>query len=183
MNETSVRFPLATISTLFIARSPRNRSTQSKQQFQMFTRLIRKSIETGSQPLKHAESVDSVLQTSELSLGCDSYHEDSLESSPFLNNGQPQVRKWFHSPKFFFFDALLVMICGYIAFRGIHKHEPSHLDWQGDVTGFVPPFSHQIVTFRNHPEFISNHTSEASLIKAREFWKTLVPGEKSKYYS
>lgn len=82
--------------------------------------------------------------------------------------------KWIRSPWMFLIDlvlAALVMI--------FYSREPktAHLDFQGDVTGFVPIFSQQVVTFQAYPEFVSNHSSEGSLKEAREHWMKLLPRE------
>jgi hypothetical protein len=99
--------------------------------------------------------------------------ENCSEDSPFLQSNSLRNRGWLRSPLFFLLDVLLVLALFYFAFQ---YHGQLHcLDCQGDTTGYAPAFSSQIIIFRKHPEFISNHTSLASLREAREHWKTLVP--------
>jgi hypothetical protein len=82
--------------------------------------------------------------------------------------------KWIRSPWMFFIDLILVALVTIF-----YSREPKtfHLDFSGDVTGFVPRFSQQVVTFQAYPEFVSNHSSVGSLKEAREHWMKLLPRE------
>lgn len=82
--------------------------------------------------------------------------------------------KWIRSPWMFFIDLLLIILIMIFATR---EPKSAHLDFAGDITGFVPKFPQQIVTFRAYPEFVSNHSSEDSLKEAREHWMDLLPRE------
>lgn len=82
--------------------------------------------------------------------------------------------KWIRSPWMFLIDLFLIILVLIFASR---EPRSAHLDFAGDITGFVPKFSQQIVTFRAYPEFISNHSSEESLKEAREHWMDLLPRE------
>jgi len=79
---------------------------------------------------------------------------------------------WLRSPWFFLVDIVLVaMVMMLFATTPVNQH----LDFLGDITGYVPSFSKQVVVFRSHPEFISNHTSLESLKNARQHWMDLLP--------
>lgn len=82
--------------------------------------------------------------------------------------------KWIRSPFMFLIDLVLLTLV-----MVFYSREPknSHLDFAGDITGFVPLFSQQVVTFQAYPEFVSNHSSEVSLKEAREHWMKLLPRE------
>jgi hypothetical protein len=82
--------------------------------------------------------------------------------------------KWIRSPWMFLIDLILVALAMIFWSR---EPTTSHLDFQGDISGFVPRFSQQVVTFKAYPEFVSNHSSEASLKEAREHWMKLLPRE------
>ena len=125
-----------------------------------------------AQLLNSPEKSSHALNSKASSQDCESIDEQIEEDSPFLSARTSNRRPWSHSPLIFLFDALLVLACTFLV---LHQRTLLHLDWQGDLTNFVPRFSQQIVTFQQHPEFISNHSSEASLAEAREFWKTIVP--------
>ncbi|QDS70405.1 hypothetical protein FKW77_009396 [Venturia effusa] len=88
----------------------------------------------------------------------------------------PESRiQWIRSLWMFLFDLLLITLVMIFAFR---EPKSAHLVFAGDISGFVPGFSQQVVTFRAYPEFISNHSSEASLKEARAHWiKLLPPGQ------
>ena len=98
---------------------------------------------------------------------------DFEDTTPMLSDQKDgRKRPWLRSPLFYVFDVLLLASCLILVLRS-RPHRS--LDCQGDVTGYVPSFPQEIVTFRSHPEFISNHTSEASLAETQEHWKKLVP--------
>lgn len=101
--------------------------------------------------------------------------EDS-DSTPFLNGELKTKRnlKITRSPYLFILDAFLIIILTCLLVF-LHKTHITLLGSQGDITGYVPSFRRQLVVFEQHPEFISNHTSEASLVEAQQHWKTLVP--------
>jgi hypothetical protein len=101
--------------------------------------------------------------------------EDS-DSTPFLGGKRKATRlvRISRSPYMFILDAVLV-ITALCLFVFLHKTHITLLDSQGDISGFVPNFRHQLVVFEQHPEFISNHTSEASLADVQKYWKTLIP--------
>ncbi|TID16018.1 hypothetical protein E6O75_ATG09076 [Venturia nashicola] len=80
--------------------------------------------------------------------------------------------KWIRSPWVFLLDLFLVTLIMLFASR---EPKSAHMDFAGDITGFVPKFSQQIVTFRAYPEFVSNHSSEESLKEARAHWMNLLP--------
>ena len=80
--------------------------------------------------------------------------------------------RWVRSPWFFLMDCFLIAL---VAISYSYAPKDLHLSLLGDVTGFVPKFTTQIVTFKSHPEFISNHTSLESLREAREHWISLLP--------
>jgi hypothetical protein len=103
--------------------------------------------------------------------------ENCSEDSPFLQSNSLGNKGWSRSPLFFLLDISLVSALFYFAFK--YRWQLHHLDCQGDTTGYAPAFFQQVLIFRKHPEFISNHTSLESLREAREHWKTLVPRQYS----
>jgi len=82
--------------------------------------------------------------------------------------------RWIRSPWMFLLDFFMIALV--TIFYG-QKPFTTHMDFLGDVTGFIPRFSQQITTFRAHPEFVSNHTSLESLQEAREAWMEFLPRE------
>lgn len=108
--------------------------------------------------------------------------EQGEEAVPMLNGckqkktgSKPwpeQPIKWIRSPWMFLLDLCLVTLVVIFAYR---EPKSAHLDFAGDISGFVPQFSQQIVTFRAYPEFVSNHSSEESLKEARAHWMNLLP--------
>jgi hypothetical protein len=82
--------------------------------------------------------------------------------------------RWIRSPWMFFLDLCLVVLV--VIFAG-WKADIEPIQLQGDVTGYIPHFDSQITTFRSHPEFVSNHTSLASLKEAQEAWVDFLPRE------
>lgn len=102
-----------------------------------------------------------------------SHGMNESDYEPFLaKQATPVANKnwWARSAYFYILDVFLIAIA-ILAFFS----RPRHHQQQGDATGYVPAFGSHLVVFENHPEFMSNHSSEASLIEARESWKTLVP--------
>lgn len=79
------------------------------------------------------------------------------------------------SPFFYLLDLGLILAFTFFLIRRNAESKVARLDLQDDITGYAPKFGHQLVTFKTAPQFISNHTSLASLAEAREYWKTLVP--------
>jgi hypothetical protein len=103
--------------------------------------------------------------------------EDGDDTSPMLKKNKPWPEhpvRWIRSPWMFLLDLVLVALATIFYSR---KPTTSHLDWTGDVTGFVPEFSQSIVTFQAYPEFVSNHSSIESLAEAREHWMNFLPRE------
>jgi hypothetical protein len=80
--------------------------------------------------------------------------------------------RWIRSPWMFLIDLFLLTL---VIIFWSREPKSSHLDFSGDITGFVPRFSQEVVTFQAYPEFISNHSSEDSLKEAREHWMKLLP--------
>jgi hypothetical protein len=72
----------------------------------------------------------------------------------------------------FLLDLGLVVL---IVIFAVRQSNVNHVQLQGDVTGFVPQFDHEITTFRAHPEFVSNHTSMESLQDAQKAWTEFLP--------
>jgi hypothetical protein len=115
--------------------------------------------------------------------------EEEDDTTPMLTNDakqtvkkviQPWPRhpiKWIRSPFMFFLDLVLVMLVVIFSTRKPAVSESTTAGLLGDIHGLVPNFEPQLVTFRAYPEFISNHTSEASLREAREHWINLLPRE------
>jgi hypothetical protein len=114
--------------------------------------------------------------------------EDDDDTTPMLKvDASPQTIKkvihpwpkhpikWIRSPFMFFLDLILVMLVVIFSTRKPAIYESSTAGLQGDIHGLVPNFDQQLVTFRAYPEFVSNHTSEASLKEAREHWMKLLP--------
>lgn len=91
-----------------------------------------------------------------------------------IRHRQTKKRQCSRSTYFWILDVFLGLTCTYLL---ILMRSRTNLGLQGDLTGYVPRFSNEIKTFASGPNFISNHTSEASLADAREHWKTLVPRE------
>jgi hypothetical protein len=110
-----------------------------------------------------------------------SSHDSDSDNATLLEKAEGPIMKtprnhFIRSPWLFLLDVLLlVMVMVYYAATPISLH----LSFLGDVTGYVPNFSQQIVVFGSHPEFISNHTSLASLQEAREHWIKLLPRKQS----
>lgn len=103
--------------------------------------------------------------------------EEGDSTSPMLGGGKSRRRsssrsRWTRSPWMYLLDLFAIAL---IIIFWTRKPTSSHLDWQGDITGFVPSFSQQVVVFRSYPKFISNHTSLESLQEAREHWMNLLP--------
>jgi hypothetical protein len=115
--------------------------------------------------------------------------EEEDDTTPMLKNDagktskkviQPWPRhpiKWVRSPFMFFLDLILVMLVVIFSTRKPAVFESSPAGLLGDIHGLVPSFEPKLVTFRAYPEFVSNHTSEASLREAREHWMNLLPRE------
>jgi hypothetical protein len=109
--------------------------------------------------------------------GSSSASDDIEDTAPML--GKKRTRpwpagkiNWLRSPWFYLLDLLMIAL---IMIFFARKPTTYHLQWQGDITGFVPTFSQQVVTFRSYPEFVSNHTSLDSLAEARSAWVKLLP--------
>jgi hypothetical protein len=80
------------------------------------------------------------------------------------------------SPLLYIIDLFLIAVIVIFATRKPIADIPVDVQLGGDVAGYVPRFSEEVVRFRSYPEFISNHSSEASLSEAREHWTRLLPG-------
>ena len=106
--------------------------------------------------------------------------EEGDSTSPMLGNGKKKrkalslsrMSRWTRSPWMYLADLFAIAL---VIMFWSRQPSSTHLDWQGDITGYVPSFSQQVVVFRSYPEFISNHTSLASLEAAREQWMKLLP--------
>ncbi|KAF2404538.1 hypothetical protein EJ06DRAFT_526620 [Trichodelitschia bisporula] len=106
--------------------------------------------------------------------------EEEEDTSPMLpthNEKRTRRRRCSRtrSPWLFLLDAALLAVLVLVVIRQQRPtlHEaPGLMD---DVTGFVPNFSTETVVFSSHPQFVSNHTSEASLREARDAWMGLLP--------
>jgi hypothetical protein len=106
-----------------------------------------------------------------------SSHESGSDNTTLLEKSEGPITEtprgiFIRSPWLFMLDALLLVMV-----MVIYASNPVslHLSFLGDITGYVPNFSQQIVVFGSHPEFISNHTSLESLKEAREHWIKLLP--------
>lgn len=100
--------------------------------------------------------------------------KERKERKAGLKSWQEHPINWIRSPWMFVIDLCLIVLIMIFATR---EPKSAHLDFAGDVTGLVPKFSQQIVTFRAYPEFVSNHSSEESLKEARAHWMDLLPRE------
>jgi hypothetical protein len=101
--------------------------------------------------------------------------EASSECVSFVATKQRIPKPWLRSTTFFWLHCGLISFFGTLVLWFYLLDREEQLNWQGNVTGFVPAFSRQVISFQKAPQFISNHIAESSLIEARGFWKTLVP--------
>lgn len=92
-------------------------------------------------------------------------------SRSMLSRPSPHVNV-VRSPWMFLLDLGLVIL---VLIFAVRKSHVNGVQLQGDVTGFVPQFDHEITTFRAHPEFVSNHTSIESLQIAQKAWTEFLP--------
>jgi hypothetical protein len=79
------------------------------------------------------------------------------------------------SPLFFIIDLFLIVAVFVLVQRSPTSEAPIDVQLGGDIAGYVPRFSQKIVRFKSYPEFVSNHSSEASLEEARKHWMQLLP--------
>jgi hypothetical protein len=100
--------------------------------------------------------------------------EKKSKKKTVLSSWPEHPIRWIRSPFMFLIDLVLLTLV-----MVFYSREPktSHLNYAGDITGYVPVFSQQVVTFQAYPEFVSNHSSEESLKEAREHWMKLLPRE------
>jgi hypothetical protein len=116
--------------------------------------------------------------------------EEDDDSTPMLKDENPMIAakrsilpwprhpiRWVRSPFMFLLDLVLVMLVVIFSTRKPAILESTNAELQGDIHGLVPNFEPQLVVFKAYPEFVSNHTSEASLREAREYWMKLLPRE------
>jgi hypothetical protein len=74
--------------------------------------------------------------------------------------------------------SLLLVIVGLLAERRWKHHIRSHtFEHTGDITGFAPSFSQQIVTFKPDPVFAPENASEFFSPETRQAWLDMVPGK------
>jgi hypothetical protein len=72
---------------------------------------------------------------------------------------------------------LLLIIAGLLAEKRWKHHHDSHShELAGDVTGFAPTFSQQIVTFKPDPVFAPENASEFWSKETQHAWLNIVPG-------
>jgi hypothetical protein len=73
--------------------------------------------------------------------------------------------------------SLLLIIVGLLAEKR-WKHQHSHaFELAGDITGFAPRFSQQVVTFRPDPIFAPENASEFWSPETTQAWLDIVPGK------
>jgi hypothetical protein len=76
--------------------------------------------------------------------------------------------------------SLLLIIIGLLAEKRWQYHARSHaFEHTGDITGFAPSFSQQIVTFKPDPIFAPENASEFFSPETRQAWLDMVPGKRS----
>jgi hypothetical protein len=79
---------------------------------------------------------------------------------------------------------LLLIIIGLLAEKKWHHHtkkqQKSHqYELAGDITGFAPTFSQQIVTFKPDPVFAPEDASQFWSNETQQAWLDMVPGTSS----
>jgi hypothetical protein len=80
--------------------------------------------------------------------------------------------------------ALLLVIVGLLVEKRWQRHTKGHLYEQaGDITGFAPTFSQQIVSFKRDPVFAPEDPTEFWSNETQHAWLSIVPGTSSSYRS
>jgi hypothetical protein len=73
--------------------------------------------------------------------------------------------------------ALLLVIVGLLVEKRWQRHTKSHqYDLAGDITGFAPTFSQQIVSFKPDPVFAPEDATEFWSNETQHAWLSIVPG-------
>jgi hypothetical protein len=76
--------------------------------------------------------------------------------------------------------ALLLVIIGLLAEKKWQHHTKSHrYELAGDITGFAPTFSQQIVSFKPDPVFAPENPAEFWSNETQHAWLSIVPGTTS----
>jgi hypothetical protein len=95
---------------------------------------------------------------------------------------QPRRRKrtmWkrVKSSRWMLDTALLLVILGLLVEKRWQQHPESHLyELAGDITGFAPTFSQQIVSFKPDHVFAPEEPSEFWSNETQHAWLSIVPG-------
>jgi hypothetical protein len=73
--------------------------------------------------------------------------------------------------------ALLFVIVGLLVDKRWPRHTKSHLyELAGDVTGFAPTFSQQVISFKPDPVFAPEEPAEFWSNETQHAWLSIVPG-------
>jgi hypothetical protein len=84
-----------------------------------------------------------------------------------------RVRAW----RWLLETGLLLAIFGLLVENRVHRHQKSHAyELAGDITGFAPTFSQQVVTFKLDPVFAPENASEFWSKATQRAWLDVVPG-------
>jgi hypothetical protein len=97
------------------------------------------------------------------------------------DNMKPQRRKtlWrkVEAWRWLLETGLLLTILGLLVEKRIQHHQKSHkFELAGDITGFAPTFSQQIVTFKPDLIFAPENASEFWSAETQRAWLDIVPG-------
>jgi hypothetical protein len=96
-------------------------------------------------------------------------------------DGKPRRRKtlWkrVKALRWLFETGLLLAIFGLLVEKRVHRYQKSHAyELAGDITGFAPTFSQQVVTFKLDPVFAPENASEFWSKETQHAWLDIVPG-------
>jgi hypothetical protein len=96
-------------------------------------------------------------------------------------DAKPQQRKtlWrrIKAWRWLFETGLLLAILSLLVEKRIHHLQKSHAyELAGDITGFAPTFSQQVVTFKLDPVFAPENASEFWSKETQHAWLDIVPG-------
>lgn len=72
--------------------------------------------------------------------------------------------------------ALLLLVAGLLVEKRWTRHTSHRFEIAGDITGFAPSFSQQIVTFKPDPVFAPENASEFWSKETQQAWLSIVPG-------
>ena len=127
--------------------------------------------------LKRDQRYDSLHNTDDHSDSSTEIGDWEAEEAALRRRRNKTVWKRVKGYRWIIDTALLLVIAGLLVEKRWQKHAKSHeYELAGDITGFAPTFSQQIVSFKPDPVFAQEDATEFWSNETQHAWLNIVPG-------